>query len=242
MGESAMPSPFPGMDPFLEDPGLWPDVHNTLIVLMREKLLQQMKDNYYVIIRDRIYTFENDDPALPIIDPKFCVGDTLLDEIHEPFLEVIDRADRSVVTVLEVVSPSNKVPGSRGRESYWKNRAEVLHSSCHWLEIDFLRSGTPWLPRQMTAQGDYFVYLSRIEHRRNSYLWPIRLPESLPVVAVPLKDGDADVPLDLQFALTTAYDRAGYDRMVDYRKSPTIALSEKYDAWADQLLKSKNLR
>ncbi len=263
-----MPSPFPGMDPFLEDPGLWPDVHNTLIAVIREFLVRQLSAKYYARIEERVYISEDDDPGRTVILPDVRVGErpepvrqggtssaatleiakplviaTLLDdEIHEPFVEVIDRTDRQVVAVIEVVSPSNKVVGSRGRESYGKKRADVLRSPCHWLEIDFLRSGTPWFPRQMTTQGDYFVYLSRIEDRPNSYLWPIRLPESLPVVAVPLKDGDADVPLDLQTALATAYERAGYDRVVDYRKPPVIPLSEQYDAWADQLSKSKNLR
>lgn len=216
-----MPSPFPGMDPFLEDPALWPDVHNTLIGVIREFLVRRLSAKYYARIEERVYVSDDDDPGR---------------------ITVIDRADRSVVTVIEVVSPSNKVSGSRGRDSYRKKRTEVLHSPRHWLEIDLLRSGTPWIPRQMTTQGDYFVYLSRSERRPHAYLWPIRLPESLPVVAVPLKDGDADVPLDLQTALATAYERAGYERVVDYRKPPEIPLPEKYDAWADQLLKSKNLR
>jgi hypothetical protein len=263
-----MPSPFPGMDPFLEDPGLWPDVHNTLIGVIREFLVRRLSAKYYARIEERVYISDDDDPGRTVIIPDVRVGErpddvrqgdsasaatlqiakplviaTLIDdEIHEPFVEVIDRADRSVVTVIEVVSPSNKVPGSRGRESYRKKRAEVLRSPCHWLEVDFLRSGSPWIPRQMTTQGDYFVYLCRIEHRPNSYLWPIRLSESLPVVAVPLKDGDADVPLDLQTALATADERAGYERVVDYRKPPGIPLPEQYDAWADQLLKSKGLR
>jgi hypothetical protein len=263
-----MPSPFPGMDPFLEDPALWPDVHNSLIGVIREFLVRRLSDKYYARIEERVYISDEDDPGRAVLIPDVRVGQhseplrqaattgaatleitkplviaTLLDdEIHEPFIEIIDRAERQVVTVIEVVSPSNKVMGSRGRESYRTKRAEVLRSPTHWLEIDFLRSGTPWIPRQMTAQGDYFVYLSRIEHRPNAYLWPIRLPEPLPVVAVPLKGGDADIPLDLQAVLATAYERAGYDRVVDYRKPPVIPLPQEYEAWADQLLKSKNLR
>lgn len=263
-----MPSPFPGMDPYLEEPGLWPDVHNSLIGVIREFLVRRLSPKYYARIEERVYVSDDDDPGRSVLIPDVRVGErpskavpteaastatleiaeplviaTLLDdEIHEPFVEVIDRANRQVVTVIEVVSPSNKVAGARGRESYRQKRLEVLRSPSHWLEIDLLRAGTPWIPRQMTSRGDYFVFLSRVEHRPTSYLWPIRLPERLPVVAVPLKDGDADVPLDLQSALETVYERAGYDRVVDYRQSPEAALSEDLAAWADQLLKSKNLR
>jgi hypothetical protein len=263
-----MSSPFPGMDLYLEEPGLWPDVHNSLIGVIREFLVRRLSPKYYARIEERIYVSDEDDPGRTVIIPDVRVDerpsraapggtasaatleiaeplviDTLLDdEIHEPFVEVIDRANRQVVTVIEVVSPTNKVAAAHGRESYRRKRLEVLHSPSHWLEIDLLRAGTRWIPRQMTPRGDYFVFLSRAEHRPTSYLWPIRLPERLPVVAVPLKDGDADVPLDLQAALETVYERAGYDRVVDYRQPPEIGLSEEQAAWADQLLKDKNLR
>jgi Protein of unknown function (DUF4058) len=265
-----MSSPFPGMDPFLEDPGLWPDAHNSLIFVIREFINQRLDPKYFVRIEDRVYISDDDDPGRAVIIPDVRIGErppgaersvtppsstaalevdepvvitTLFDdEIHEPFLEVIDRGNRQVVTVIEVVSPTNKVEGARGRESYRQKRVEILNSPSHWVEIDLLRSGIPWIPRQMISRGDYLVFLSRVERRPTSHLWPIRLTERLPVVAIPLKAGDPDAPLDLQSVLDTVYERSGYERVIDYRQSPPSPLSAEKDTWADQLLKSKNLR
>jgi hypothetical protein len=164
------------------------------------------------------------------------------DEIHEAYLEIIDREDRHVVTVIEVVSPSNKVAGSRGRRSYLRKRREIMDSPAHWGEIDFLRSGTPLVPQGVLSHGDYFVHVSRSRQRPKGSVWPIRLTQRLPVVTIPLKAEDADVELDLQRVLDTAYDRAGYDMVVNYRADPEVPLSEAYAAWVDELLRSKGLR
>src|SRR5687768_5063842 len=99
-----MPSPFPGMDPCLEDPGLWRDVHHGLISEIQADLNRQLRPKYHVRVEDRVYVSDEDD------------------EVHEPRLEVIDRHERRVVTVIEILSPANKVPGSRGRESYQQKR------------------------------------------------------------------------------------------------------------------------
>jgi Protein of unknown function (DUF4058) len=263
-----MPSPFPGMDPYLEDPGLWPDVHHEIITSIREQLLSRLGLRYYVRIEERIYISDDEDPGREVILPDVRVGqrpkasgpallpgassvavaepiviDTLLDdEIHEPFLAVIDRDDRHVVTVIEVLSPTNKVAGSRGRTSFREKRAEILSSPSHWVEIDLLRTGTPSVPRQMLSRGDYFVSLSRAGERRHTFVWPMSLTERLHGVRIPLQDKDPDVSLDLQAVLDSAYDRAGYNRIIDYGQSPRVPLSPEHAAWADQLLRDKGLR
>jgi hypothetical protein len=257
------------MDPYLEAHGLWPDVHNSIIFVAREFLIQQLRPKYYVRIEERVYISDEDDPGRDVIIPDLRVGEpeeglgqgaapvpgtelqvaepivitTLLDdEIHESRLEVLDSVNRSVIAVIEVVSPTNKVAGSRGRESYRAKRAEILASPSHWVEIDLLRTGTSWIPRQMLSRGDYFVYLSRAAERRKAFVWPILLPQRLPVIPIPLKGGDADAKLDLQGVLDTVYDRSGYDMLIDYRKPPEIPLSDEDAAWADQLLRDKGLR
>src|SRR5690349_21124942 len=159
---SAMPSPFPGMDPYLEDPGLWPDVHHSLIYETRRLLTAQLRPKYLVRIEERAYiTNEEDDwskpqQRVPDIEikarpgwederfseeldasaretPEPVVATTWFEEeIHEAFLKIIDRQSRDVVTVIELLSPANKVPNSPGRESFETKRREVMNSSSHW--------------------------------------------------------------------------------------------------------------
>ncbi len=263
-----MPSPFPGMDPYLEDPGLWPDVHNELISQARAVLSQQLRPRYTVRIENRAYVSGEDDPGRDVIVPDVRVAQrsrrkaatlpppggkpppvtepevltTLLDdEMQEPYLEILDRANRRVVTVIEVVSPTNKIAGSEGRRSYQQKRSEVLRSPSHWMEIDLLRAGAAVVPR-LARPYDYVVHVSRAGQRPTGLVWRIFLEDRLPVVGVPLKPEDADAPLDLQQVLTTAYDRAGYDLDLDYRRPPSVPLTREQARWANPLLREKGLR
>src|SRR4051812_40843095 len=182
-----MPSPFPGMDPFLEHPGLWPDVHHRIISVAGEMLGGQLRPKYYVRIEERVYISDETDPGRSTIVPDlriavgagkefsaFPVGGvaapevepivltTLIeDEIHEAHLEIIDREHHLVVTVIEVVSPTNKVAGSRGRASFEQKRREVMSSPSHWVEIDLLRGGVPLRAREAIPPCEYLVHVSR---------------------------------------------------------------------------------
>lgn len=236
--------------------------------MAREFLNIAIGPKYYVRVEERVYITNEDDPGRSMLIPDLRIGErderkdasvppqdaavemaepvvitTLLDnEIHEPRLEVIDRETRHLVTVLEILSPSNKVAGSHGRASYQQKRREILESECHWVEMDFLRKGAAVFPRPVGRQGDYFVHVARADKRPKGFVWPILLPQRLPVVPIPLKGEDPDVKLDLQRVLDTVYDRSAYERIGDYRRPPEVPLPEQYEAWADQLLKSKNLR
>jgi len=139
------------MDPYLEEPGLWPDVHHELMSVMRELMMRRLRPKYHVRVEERVYISDENDPGREVIIPDLRIADagrdetrdwaaeemaagyvavaepvvltTLIDdEIHEPFLEVIDRQERLVVTVIEILSPTNKVSGSRGRASYLEKR------------------------------------------------------------------------------------------------------------------------
>ncbi len=265
-----MPSPFPGMDPYLEEPGLWPDVHHGLISQIQAELNPQLRPKYHVRVEERVYISDENDPGREVIIPDLRVAaagrdeqddwaketaagyvavaepvvlTTLIDdEIHEPFLEVIDRHDRTVVAVIEILSPTNKVSGSRGRASYVEKRQEVMASPSHLVEIDLLRSGVAIHTRELLPPADYYVHVSRKDKRPKGVVWPILLTQRLPVVSVPLRPDDEDVPLDLQEVLNTAYDRAAYDLAVDYRREPVPPLSEAQQRWAHALLQSRGMR
>lgn len=263
-----MPSPFPGMDPYLEDPGLWPDFHHRLITISSDFLADQLRPNYYVRIEERVYITDDSDAARRVIIPDLQITefprqetrpfllpdggsvevaepliiDTMRElEIHEGRLEIIDRTRRNVVTVIEVLSPANKTPGSVGEKSYQDKRTEVLNTPSHFVEIDLLREGARTGYGDAMPDLDYLAFISRAELRPRGLLYPILLPQRLPVVGIPLKPEDDSVPLDLQAVLTAAYERAGYDLEIDYRKPPRFPLPPRYAEWANELLKSKGL-
>ena len=96
------------------------------------------------------------------------------DEIHEAFLEVIDRQDRSVVTVIEILSPTNKVSGSRGRASYLEKRQEVMRSPSHLVEIDLLRSGVAIHTRELLPPADYSSFRSPCARKTRTRPWICR--------------------------------------------------------------------
>ena len=222
------------MDPYLEDPGLWPDVHHEIISVARELLMPALRPRYVVKIEERVYISDEDDPgrsviipdphitdreentALPESPPAAQASETVApveaitiirDKIREARIEVLDREDRRIVTVIEVLSPANKVPGARGQTSYLEKRDDILESTSHLVEIDLLRAGRRTVTSRKISKCEYFVHVSRNEKRPRGLLWPIPLPQRLPPIAIPLREGDRDASLDLQTVLSTVYDR-----------------------------------
>jgi Protein of unknown function (DUF4058) len=270
--EIEMASPFPGMDPYLENPGLWPDVHHNLISGIQGLLSAQLRPNYLVRVEERAYIADeanepfqvqlripdvevttrpgweealfspgNESSQLQVAEP--VIATTWFEvEVREAFLKIIARESRDVITVIEIVSPPNQVPGAAGRESFEKKRREIMYSPTHWVEIDLLRGKrTVRVPRK-AGPNEYLVHVSKSGQRPQGLLYPIRLQRRLPIVPIPLKPADPDARLDLQAVVDAAYENANYDLEVDYRGEPTPPLSGKLAEWADQLLRSKGLR
>jgi hypothetical protein len=257
------------MDPYLEDPAGWPSVHHGLISQIMAVLNRDLRPNYFARAEERVYISDQDDPGRRVIVPDVrlvergteggsnspgangaddvavaepVVATTLIeDEIREPRVEIIDAEGRGVVTVIEVVSPANKVPGSRGQASFRRKRSEVMTSTTHWVEADLLREGATLVAAEALPQGDYFVHVSRVRQRPSGLIWPIRLPQRLPVIDVPLRNDGPTYRLDLQQVLDAVYDGSNYDLSIDYTQPPCPPLREEYAAWADQLLREKKL-
>lgn len=266
-----MPSPFPGMDPYLEDPPTWPNFHHGMIAEVQAALNAQLRPKYFARVEERVYISDQDDPGRQVIVPDVRIlsrngietslsknggvatmtevevepllATTLIeDDIHEPRVEIIDAQGRQVVAVIEVLSPTNKLKGARGQESYRKKRSEVMQSPSHWVEIDLLRDGERLIAGELLPLGDYFVHVSRVEQRPQGLIWPIRLPQRLPVIPIPLRNGDPDARLNLQQLVNLVYDRSAYDLALDYRTDPVPPLPSQYAEWADRLLREKGLR
>ena len=162
---------------------------------------------------------------------------TLLDEeIHESRLTIMDAATRSAVTVIEVLSPTNKHPGASGRTSYMEKRQEVLSSPTHFVEIDLLRTGKRTYSHPRPRVHHYGVHVSEHETRPRGKLWLMSLSDRLPVIDIPLKKEDGHVKLDLQAALADAYDRGGYNVFLDYLKPPVPPLTDDWVGWAESII------
>jgi hypothetical protein len=257
-----MPSPFPGMDPYLENPHTWPNLHLNLISSIQAALNRTIQPKYVAIVEERVYVSNEDDPGRTIIVPDVRVletesksprkGDdggaalvvaepiiavTLLDEeIHESRLSITDAETKKVVTVIEVLSPSNKHPGASGRTSYMEKRQEVLSSRTHFVEVDLLRTGKRTYSHPRPRVHHYGVHVSEHEMRPRGKLWLMTLANRLPVVEIPLKKKDGHAKLDLQLAFAEAYERGGYGAIVDYRKPPVPPLTGEWIAWAKSVL------
>jgi len=258
------------MDPYLETPDLWPDVHHELIGQIRTALNPVLLPHYVARVELRIYVSDEDDPGrqtLPIPDvriertakhkgakktPNRSASLTIAepqtialltdDEIKEARLEIRHRESNDLVTVIEVLSPSNKIRGSDGRASFMTKRREILRSEVHWVEIDLLRAGDPSVARLARTGSDYRIVVSRGEDRRHGKYWPVSVRQVLPVIGIPLRGKDPDVPLDLNAILRSAYDNAAYGVSIDYRRDPEPPLSREDTAWAAKLLREHGLR
>jgi hypothetical protein len=259
---TAMPSPFPGMNPYFEQAAHWLDFHTEYLSAIRRLLAPQVAPKYIVQLEEHIYIhdlpFESrqrlGNADLSLVQPgqhaRAGGGPAVLEapsevwlpeqEVEEvPFLEVRDRLGRELVTVIELLSPSNKRP-SEDREQYLAKRRELLRSTAHLVEIDLLRGWTP-MPQEGRPDCDYSVMVSRAEKRRAAGFWPIRLRERLPLIPIPLRPPDDAAPVDLQEALHRAYDGPGYEHFI-YRGTPDPPLSAEDAEWARQYVSSGNFQ
>lgn len=262
----AMPSPFLGMDPYLEHSRLWPDVHNGLIAALRTTLGPLLRPRYYVRLEERVYLCEAPDTEL-VGAPDVLVGTPrgerarrrrpraedapassalavrvpVPDQVRETYLEIrpVGREDEDVVTVLELLSPANKRPG-KGRRLYSRKRADVLSTRTSLVEIDLVRAGEPMPVYGTGRTGDYRILVSRGRSRPDAelYVWGVRDP--IPRFRLPLRRDDEEPEVDLGAVLADLYDKAGYDLVVDYSKDPEPPLAERDRTWARKLLRRRH--
>jgi hypothetical protein len=251
-----MPSPFPGMNPYLEQDDAWHDFHERFLPLVADLLVAQVRPGYIVKIDEHVYVHEvppeprhflgradlsvgrsatpgEPRPDVGLLEPPSQVGLPRLDLERLSFVEIRDRRNRELVTVVELLSPSNKRPGA-DREQYLAKREQVLGSSAHLVEIDLLRGGKP-LPLANRPDCAYSVLVSRVEDRPRAGFWPVGLRSRLPVIPVPLRVPDADARLDLQAIVHRLYDSAGYEDYI-YDGVPDPPLAPDDLAWSRALL------
>jgi hypothetical protein len=251
-----MPSPFPGMNPYLEQADVWTDFHQSYIVAIRDALRAQLDPRYIVKIDEQLYVHEPPAPkrflgradvsaawtkakrsktaGAAVLEPpaKVELGDVDVERLSR--VEIRDRTGPQLITALEVLSPTNKYAGP-DREQYEAKRREVLSSPAHFVEIDLLRGGRR-MPMINLPECDYCVLVGRAEERPEAGLWPWNLREPMPTVPVPVRAPDPDARLDLQELLHHCYDSAGYHTYI-YGGVPSPALSKKDAAWARKIVR-----
>ena len=252
-----MPSPFPGMNPYLEQADVWTDFHLSYIVAVRDALRAQLDPRYIVKIDEQLYVHEPPAPkrflgradvaaawtkakrsktaAAAVLEPPAEVelGDVDVERLSR--VEIRDRARRQLIAVIELLSPANKYAGP-DREQYEAKRRQILSSPVHFMEIDLLRGGRR-MPMIDPPACDYCVLVSRAEERPKAGLWPWVLREPMPTVPVPVRAPEPDARLDLQELLHHCYDAAGYHTYL-YEGSPSPALSKTDAGWARQILRA----
>jgi hypothetical protein len=260
--EFTVSSPFPGMNPYLEQEAVWHDFHQSFMPVAREMLTRQVAPAYVVRVEEYLFIHEltaNErvllgradaavveergggtdarpdagSPAASVQAPAYARVPPAVDVERHSFLEIRDREGMGLVTVIELLSPSNKRIGP-DREQYVAKRRQLFASPTHFVEIDLMRGG-PRLPLDDLPHCDYYALVSRAEERPRVGVWPIRLRDRLPVIPIPLRAGDADTRLDLQEALDRVYDGAGYAYYI-YRGAPAPPLAPDDAAWAKQLI------
>ena len=252
-----MPSPFPGMNPFLEQPSVWHDFHTRFAVALADQLSALVGTAYLVRVEEHVYLHELSAAERQLIGrpdvhvspqaPKTSSSTTTLsapcrgrfltpvDEEKVRYLEIIERSGRRVTAVIEILSPSNKLNGP-DRDSYLSKRLAYLRGDVHFIELDLLRGG-PRMPIDGMPACDYCAAVSTVADRPNGGIWPFGLREAMPIVPIPLRRDDPAAPLDLKAALDRVYDAATY-RYEIYQSEPVPALSHADAGWAAEILKA----
>lgn len=261
-----MPSPFPGMDPYLEASHMWEDVHKNITIAIQHQLAPLLRPRYIAAVEPKV-TYDDEiiiaaprkiKPDVGVYGVKevqleyqtatiaaapLVVETTFAWEVNLYTIEVRTVAEGDLVTSIEILSPVNKRRGHDAFEAYRNKRAALLKSSVHLLEIDLLRAGERWLSGDALPDAPYFIFLNREQRRFQVEVWPLYFQEAIPIVPVPLREPDADVPLDIGKVLREIYDLAAYDLRIDYSEPPPKpALSEKDAGYIERLLRETKPR
>lgn len=251
-----MPSPFPGMDPYLEAQVNWPDFHGSVMTYLRDQLAAVLPEDYVARMEEQV-RLEAPDEETEVIRPDVLVarqrdslrssepraGVSTLEPVAVPFpkthpefirqrrVEIRRLPELSLVTVIEVLSPDDKI--GEGRRDYLGRRTIFLEQAVHLVEIDLLLGGRRLPMGAALPSGDYYAFVARVEHWPSCdvYAWTVR--DRLPTIPIPLRLPDPDVSLDLAAPVRTAYDRGLYGRTTDYNVALPLPLDEESRAWAE---------
>jgi hypothetical protein len=275
-----MPSPFPGMDPFLESPDHFSDFHHSFIERLRDAIQPQITPKYYASTQTRAWLAiaERERPIIPDVDirlknpslprvtrklagrggtamviqvPEPKVVKLPVEEMQETYVSIYARkkGGDQLVSSIEVLSPSNKIPGSDSRQLYLNKQQDLLDTTVNLVEIDLLRGGehTTAVPKAHLILKvwpfDYHVCLHRSRQRGEFHIYDFCLKDQLPKIPIPLLPSDPDVVVDLQKVFRTSYAAAAFELRIDYRDVLLLTppLQPEQLNWAVNLLRRRKL-
>jgi hypothetical protein len=227
-----MPSPFPGMDPYLEDPALWPEFQRQLVAALFQMLLPNVADRYRARIAARQYSIET--PLFTSVTREEHVEDTI---------EIRLRGDSRLVTLIDVVSPTNKTVVD-GRAAYLKTRHAAKQCGANLVEIDLVLQGEPTLDysRDGLPDWDYAVTVTRSTQPERYEIYTATVQKRLPKFRLPLSADEKDAVVDLQAAFLRCYDQNDFADRLDYSKDPLPPLEDADRSWLHSLLADAKLR
>ena len=262
-----MPSPFPGMEPYIERPDIWPDFHDRVITYLGAALKPLLRPRYVALVQDRLFVVESDRPirpdisivpaqprrlfpatALATLEPDIsAIFDLWQEEIRQPLIEIIEpAAGNRVVTAIEVLSPNNKKVFGTGRDSYIQKREEYWRSGTNLVEIDVLRIGDATVRiSQEKLHGlkpwHYLVAVTR-HHPPRQEVYAFPLQRRLPNVTIPLATGDRDITLQVQPVFNRCWDDGPYPEILNYDDLPPGEMSPADQKWCVQILQQAGYR
>jgi hypothetical protein len=220
------------MDPYLEDESLWPAFQHQLVLCLYQVLLPGLVDRYRARVGQRHYVTE-----------QALFTSVVREEHQEDYIEIRQRGDGHLVTLLEVVSPSNKTT-SAGRSAYLEKRREGRSANANLVELDLVLQGQPTLEysRDGLPDWDYAVTVTRSTQPERYEIYTATLQKKLPKFRLPLARDDRDTVLDLHAVFTRCYDQGGFASQIDYRRDPSTALNAEDRQWLLELLQQQKLR
>jgi hypothetical protein len=248
-----MANRFPGIDPFVEAEGDWPDFHLTFMSAWREAIADQLPDAYVARLEERVSIVEYEEERERRSSPDITIskspartatsltesGVATLDpatirvlieeEIRQTYLQIVRHSDRKLVAVLELLSPSNKV--GDGRAQYLAKRQAVLLSDAHLFELDLLLGSKPLPTEDPFPPGHFHALVSRAGQRPVCQVYTWWLDQRLPALPIPLLAPDPDIVVDLAGVLETTYRRGRYEKTINYQRELNLPLSPEYLAW-----------
>ena len=255
-----MPSPFPGMDPYIES-WIWGDFHARLIPALCDRLNPSLPKRYIASTELFVWRVDNSEeerlliggPDIHVKDQKPAAAGATVATVCAPittilpgivrqqrYLKIVDPEERRVVTVIEVLRPANKTTGDNGR-AYRLKREEYIANGINLVEIDLLRAGQrPPLGDPAPPISDYYVLLHRGSEGPRFGIWPVSIRDPLPPVPVPLDPDVPDAVFDLRTCIDHVYDFGRYAEQLDYAKPPKPPLREPDATWARELLASRS--
>ncbi len=255
-----MTSPFPGMDPYLEEPNLWSDVHLTLIIAMRAALNSVLPPGYRAAADRYIWIHEPDAGERKRVAPDVFVVESskelagtrgaglavtpasaavifpAIKREGNKYLKIVEAKTRRLISVIELLSPINKKAGP-DREAYLTKRVDYLMAGVNLVEIDLLRAGQRIsIGHEFPEIADYYALVCRANQMPRGEVWFFGVRDELPKIPIPLLPGSPECTLCLRECLDRAFEEGRYDEDIDYHQPAIPPLSPADAEWAKQLI------